>query len=43
MMRLTREIKSFCFKRGLHYALYTTDTDFQKFFLRAASDLGLAH
>ena len=43
MMRLTREIKSFCFKRGLHYSLYTTDTDFQKFFLRAASDLGLAH
>ena len=43
MLRLTREIKSFCFKRGLHYSLFTTDADFQQFFLRAASDLGLAH
>jgi uncharacterized protein (DUF58 family) len=43
MLRLTREIKSFCAKRGLHYALYTTDTDFQQFFVRAVRDLGLAH
>jgi uncharacterized protein (DUF58 family) len=43
MLRLTREIRSFCLKRGLHYALYTTDHDFQKFFVRAVSDLGLAH
>jgi len=43
MLRLTREIKSFCLKRGLHYSLYTTDNDFQKFFVRAVSDLGLAH
>ena len=28
MLRLTREIKSFCLKRGLHYALYTTDRTF---------------
>jgi uncharacterized protein (DUF58 family) len=43
MLRLTREIKSFCVKRGLHYSLYTTDHDFQQFFVRAVSDLGLAH
>jgi hypothetical protein len=43
MLRLTREIKSFCLKRGLHYSLYTTDNDFHNFFVRAVSDLGLAH
>jgi uncharacterized protein (DUF58 family) len=43
MTRLTREIKSFCLKRGLHYSLYTTDNDFQQFFVRATRDLGLAH
>jgi uncharacterized protein (DUF58 family) len=43
MLRLTREIKSFCLKRGLHYSLYTTDNDFQQFFVRAVADLGLAH
>ncbi|MGB9381571.1 DUF58 domain-containing protein [Candidatus Binatus sp.] len=43
MLRLTREIKSFCLKRGLHYSLYTTDQDFQQFFVRATRDLGLAH
>jgi uncharacterized protein (DUF58 family) len=43
MLRLTREIKSFCLKRGLHYSLYTTDHDFQQFFVRAVRDLGLAH
>ncbi|HEY6417867.1 MAG TPA: DUF58 domain-containing protein [Candidatus Binataceae bacterium] len=43
MERLTREIKQFCLKRGLHYALYTTDQDFQRFFIRAVTDLGLAH
>ncbi len=43
MTRLTRELKSFCHRRGLHYALFTTDQDFQQFFLRAVSDLGLAH
>jgi uncharacterized protein (DUF58 family) len=43
MLRLTREIKSFCLKRGLHYSLYTTDQDFQQFFVRATRDLGMAH
>jgi uncharacterized protein (DUF58 family) len=43
MDRLTREIKSFCLKRGLHYSLYTTDQDFQQFFVRATRELGLAH
>ncbi|MGB0061033.1 DUF58 domain-containing protein [Candidatus Binatus sp.] len=43
MLRLTREIKSFCLKRGLHYSLYTTDQDFQQFFVRATRELGLAH
>ncbi|HUO05469.1 MAG TPA: DUF58 domain-containing protein [Candidatus Binataceae bacterium] len=41
--RLGREIQSFCQKRGLHYARYTTDHDFAQFFIRAATDLGLAH
>jgi hypothetical protein len=36
-------MKSICHKRGLHYALYTSDHDFQQFFIRAVSDLGLAH
>ena len=43
MMRLTREIRSFCLKRGLHYSLYVTDREFQAFFLRAVAELGLAH
>jgi uncharacterized protein (DUF58 family) len=41
--RLTREIRSVCHKRGLHYSLYVTDRDFPNFFLRAAVELGLAH
>jgi Protein of unknown function DUF58 len=43
LMRLTREIQSFCLKRGLHYSLYVTDREFQSFFLRAVAELGLAH
>lgn len=43
LMRLTREIRSFCLKRGLHYSLYVTDREFQTFFLRAVAELGLAH
>jgi uncharacterized protein (DUF58 family) len=43
LIRLTREIKTFCLKRGLHYSLYTTDNDFERFFVRAVSELGLAH
>jgi hypothetical protein len=43
LMRLSREIRSFCFKRGLHYTLYTTDRGFHDFFLRAAAELGLVH
>jgi uncharacterized protein (DUF58 family) len=43
LQRLTREIRSFCLKRGLHYALHVTDQEFPAFFLRAVRDLGLAH
>ena len=43
LQRLTRELRSFCLKRGLHYALYVTDQEFQSFFLRAVADIGLAH
>ncbi len=43
LLRLSREVKVFCLKRGMHYALYTTDQDFHQFFLRAVTDLGLAH
>ncbi len=42
LLRLSREIKAFCLKRGMHYALYTTDYDFHEFFLKAVADLGLA-
>jgi uncharacterized protein (DUF58 family) len=40
--RLSREIQAFCLKRGMHYALYTSDRDFHEFFLKAVADLGLA-
>jgi hypothetical protein len=43
LMRLTSEIKRFCFRRGLRYALYTTDRGFHDFFLHAATELGLMH
>ncbi len=43
LMRLTREIRSFCFKRGLRYTLYMTDRNFHDFFIRAATELGLVH
>ncbi len=43
LLRLSREIKAFCLKRGMHYAMFTTDLNFQDFFVRAATDLGLAH
>ena len=43
MLRLTREIRSFCLKRGLHYLLHITDQEFHSFFLRAVTELGLAH
>ena len=36
LLRLAREIKTFCLQRGLHYTLYTTDLNFHDFFLRAA-------
>ncbi|HEX4210953.1 MAG TPA: DUF58 domain-containing protein [Candidatus Binataceae bacterium] len=42
LLRLTREIKVFCFRNGIRYALYTTDVGFHDFFLRAVADLGLA-
>ncbi len=41
LVRLSREIRAFCLKRGMHYALYTTDHDFHEFFLKAVADLGL--
>jgi hypothetical protein len=43
LIRLTREIKSYCLRHGLRYTLYTTGTSFHDFFLRAVMDLGLAH
>ncbi|HTW89837.1 MAG TPA: DUF58 domain-containing protein [Candidatus Binataceae bacterium] len=43
MLRLSREIKTFCFRHGLHYVLYVTGTNFTDFFLRAVSELGLVH
>jgi hypothetical protein len=43
LLRLSREIKTFCFKRGLRYTLYTTDRGFHDFFIRAVTELGLVH
>jgi uncharacterized protein (DUF58 family) len=43
LMRLSREIRNFCFRHGLRYALYTTEQDFHEFFLHAATGLGLVH
>jgi len=43
LQRLSREIRNFCFRSGLRYALYTTDRNFHDFFLNAAIGLGLVH
>ncbi len=43
LLRLSREIRAFCFKHGQHYTLYTTDRSFHDYFLRAVSELGLVH
>jgi uncharacterized protein (DUF58 family) len=43
LLRLSREIRNFCFRSGLRYALYTTDRSFHDFFLQAATGLGLVH
>jgi len=41
LLRLSHEVRNFCFRSGLRYALYTTGQDFHEFFLHAATDLGL--
>lgn len=43
LLRLSQEIRSFCFRSGLRYALYRTDLSFHDFFLHAATQLGLVH
>ncbi len=43
LLRLSREIRTFCFRNGLHYVLYVTGADFHEFFLRAVTELGLVH
>jgi uncharacterized protein (DUF58 family) len=43
LQRLSREIRNFCHRRGLRYALHTTDQKFHDFFLSAATGLGLVH
>jgi uncharacterized protein (DUF58 family) len=43
LMRLSREIRALCLQRGLRYTLYTTERDFQEFFIRAVTELGLVH
>lgn len=43
LLRLSREIRAFCFKNGQHYTLYTTERSFHDYFLRAVSELGLVH
>ena len=43
LLRLSREIRAFCFENGQHYTLYTTERSFHDYFLRAVSELGLVH
>ncbi len=43
IQRLAREVRSFCLRRGFHYALHTTGQDFHRFFIRAVTDFGLVH
>jgi uncharacterized protein (DUF58 family) len=43
LMRLSREIRAMCLQRGLRYTLYTTERNFQDFFVRAVTELGLVH
>jgi uncharacterized protein (DUF58 family) len=43
LQRLSLEIRNFCFRSGLRYALYTTNQSFHDFFLSAATGLGLVH
>jgi uncharacterized protein (DUF58 family) len=43
LQRFSLEVRNFCFKSGLRYALHTTDRDFHEFFLGAATGLGLVH
>ncbi|HKV53204.1 MAG TPA: DUF58 domain-containing protein [Candidatus Binataceae bacterium] len=43
LLRLSSQIRRFCFRSGLRYALYTTDLNFHDFFLHAATSLGLVH
>jgi uncharacterized protein (DUF58 family) len=43
LMRLSREIRALCLQRGLRYTLYTTERNFQDFFIRAVTELGLVH
>ncbi len=43
LQRLSGEIRNFCFRRGLRYALYITGRNFHDFFLNAATGLGLVH
>ena len=43
LRRLSREIRNFCLRSGLRYALHTTNQNFHDFFLSAATGLGLVH
>ncbi len=43
LLRLSREIRAMCLQRGLRYTLYTTERNFQDFFIRAVTELGLVH
>jgi uncharacterized protein (DUF58 family) len=43
LTRLSREIRAMCLQRGLRYTLYTTESSFQDFFIRAVTELGLVH
>ncbi len=43
LLRLSHQIRAFCTRSGLRYALYTTDLAFDRFFLHAATSLGLVH
>jgi hypothetical protein len=41
--KMSRDLRAFCLRNGLHYTLYDTAANFQDFFLRAVAELGLVH
>jgi len=41
LLRHSRQIRAFCLRLGMRYALYNTSESFEHFFVKAASELGM--